>query len=671
MAEFDSSSFLGGVDIDVFKFDLRVLLVTLRRRIIFLVIIPVITASLAFGYVAFFKAKYWQAKCILWRHTNMEKLEGDLPNIYKPLNTNVVIEMIRTKHNMREVINDLKLNCSVNSLYGKTEVDQPEENENMINIFAIDQNPEDAKKIANALAEVFLKNYIKAQNASVQKMYDKNEMERQLTQKKLKELELQQREYLKKYKVISLSTELEGKFKQLNELELKLIEAKMLAASLKIKIANIDENMKGMKSEVRLSYEVSSIDKSELEQMEKQLYKLRQKYTDENPVVKKLLGEIAYLRKKMEQQMSMQEQKVPAKVTYGGNQVKTTLEQDRFKAEAEMQAAQKGIAQYETAIKTLKEELSNLAQLENNFYDIKRQLQQNRDILEETDKILNKLRSALKSSVSDITIMEPAETPNTPTVKRRKFIIIAGGALGFVLALVGILLSELADFTVKSKFDLDNVLKLEPLGTLPRHNQVALPAFYSAVQAIYKQIAELVEPGGGVPMIAFGDIEGATGKTFFIKKCLDIFKPQNKKILYISTINDSSGGLDEFLINDYIYNDRELPDQWAERNNNRLYFVLDDNTFITPVDKTMVERFLTRLSTLEEYDYIFWELFNFNKNEQLFATICQASSLTVIMTRFRRSSKFKVLKCIDFLKNHHCWRIGGILNCIDKKYYWN
>jgi len=168
-------------------------------------------------------------------------------------------------------------------------------------------------------------------------------------------------------------------------------------------------------------------------------------------------------------------------------------------------------------------------------------------------------------------------------------------------------------------------------------------------------------------LITVGEVEAKSGKTFFIKKCIDLFGPQEKKILYISTVDELPRNMMKFAINDYIYKDEAINPNMPLENAHRLYFVMDDYTYIAPADKALIDKFVSKLDG--HYDYIFWELFEFNKNEQLFATICQASDLTVIVTMFKRANKFKLLKCVNFLKEHECRKLGGILNNVEKSYF--
>lgn len=661
----DNESVVGGVDTNLFKYDLQVLLIAVWKKAYVLIIAPLITGALAFGFVAFYQQKTWTARCMLFRHTNIERLQSDMPNLYKPVETKVIIEMIRTRKNMQDVIKNLKLKSSIPGLYGQTSVEMQEENENIINILANANTPREAAAIANALAEVFIADYIENQNASIHKIYKYYTESKINLSQKIKALEAQQDEYLKRFNVISIATETDGKFKMLNELELTLVNSKMQESALRTRINNLEVSIKDMKSDVQLNYTVTQSEDSELEKMQGALYKLRQRYTDDNPKVQKQMAEVEYLKEKISK--TKVDQRTPSSVTYGGNTVRMALEEQKFKAEAELKGISQNLGQLEATIKTLKSELTQLTKMDNDFFEIKRQLDLNRDLLKKIDSTVSMMKFALNTNVSDITILERAEPPSSPTVKKRRFFVFVGAFVGFVMAFGVILVFELMDFTVKSKFDIENVLKIKMLGSLPMINQVTLQSFYSSIQIVYKRIAEYVDKQGGVTLITFGDVEAKSGKTFFIKKCIDLFGPQEKKILYIATVDELPRNMMKFAINDYIYKDEAINPNMPLENAHRLYFVMDDYTYIAPADKVSIDKFVSKLDG--HYDYIFWELFEFNKNEQLFATICQSADLTVIVTMFKHANKFKLLKCVNFLKEHECRKLGGILNNVEKSYF--
>ena len=655
----------GPVDFNIFKLDLRVFLITVVRRWWVLPILPVFIAIVSLCYLAVYNPKAWVARCTLFRHTNLQMINNDtIPTIYKPVNMNAIIEMVRTRKNIREVIKRLKLPVSMNGLYAMTKVSTEEDNENMIIIAAAASTPQYAADIANTLAEVFIEDYVGMQGHSVKEVYDYYVQSRKMVQDNLKQLEEQEQDYLTKYDVISISAEMTNKFAMLNELEVKLLQARMDQVSSKDRITSIGGYVNTMPKDVPLSYEVWSPEGADLDSMKKELYRLQQKFTDDNPRVMKLKSEVSFLQAKVDSNVGKKPE--PTKVFYGENPIRSSLEQLKYKTYTDLNGIETNIRQLEVAIGKLKDELSKLSRLESKFYEVRTQIQQHRDQFQKIDSMISALSLALKTNVSDINIMERAEPPQLPDVKHRRLKVLIFSAIGFLLSVAAILLLELIDFTVKSPFDVAAVLSLKKLGSIPKITQVPVKTFKGIIQIIFKQIMELTAKTSGVVFLAVGGTEAKSGKTFLIQRFQTILTLQKKRSLHILSCRRDVPK-DAMLINDLIYNGGTFDAEEAARHHHQVYFQLSDQTFLVPTDRVMIEHFIAQLAP--HYDYIFWELFDFGDNEQLFATVSEVATLSILVARFRQTKKLNMMRCVHFLQEHHTSRIYGVLDYVEKPYY--
>ncbi|MDD5697231.1 MAG: hypothetical protein PHH77_01325 [Victivallaceae bacterium] len=662
--ETEEQSFLGGLDVGIFKYDVRVFLISLRRRLPFLLLIPVAVIAMTITYI-YSMPKLWQATCILFKTAPEPEKENELSTLRQQFSVDVIKEMIRTKDNMRAVITNLKLSESLQSLYGATSVSVDEHNRSMINISAITPDPQDSADIANELGKVFLQAYEKMRNRSVQKKYDYFSRQKILVMNEIKNLEAEKKAYLNKHGISAIALEHSKHFTELSRLEEKITQTEQREYALKIRIRECLEKMQKLEPEVKLSYEVTAVDDTALVMKNNELDILRQRYTDINPKVQKLIAEIKALKKKME--LDKKEKRPAGKITYGKNWHLIHLEDEVFAAQTELKSLSFTLIKYAREKKELEEQLGHLDKTANEYKEINRKIELNYDLLRKLDKGVTEMSLALTSSVSDLRVFEKAEPPVYPTVDKRRKILVMGIMLGLVLAGVCAVLLEAIDLTIKSEFDVEHVLHVNVLGSLPRINEVKLKKFYSAIQIVFTRIFknDLKEHHKKV-LIAFGDVEGGAGKTFFIKKCIDIFGPMEKKTLYISSCNELASGLLQYKINDFIYNDQAIDPGLARENNDHLYFLLDNYSYIVPLDMVQIEKFI---SYLDDYDFIFWELFNFKRNEPLFATICSAAHTTVIMTKFKKSRKMTLVNCIKYLKEHHVKNIGVVINSVEKRYF--
>ena len=665
--EAEEKSVLGGIDIDIFKYDVRVFLISLRKRLPFLLLIPVV---IGVGLAIYVKSmpKNWQATCQLFKAEIKEgEKKDELTDLRKSFSVDVIKEMIRTKTNMRAVIENLKLQMSLQGLYGSTSISVPEDNENMININAVSVSGRLAADIANELAKVFLKSYEEMRNRAVKKRYDYFAHQKIQVIEHVNALEEEKKAYLKKHNISAIALEGAKDYKSLQDLETKIIVVKNKMASLKIEIEEYRKQIKKLDPEIKLSYEVTTLDDTELVLKKNQLAVLKHRYTPENPKVKKLASEIEEMEKKMKEEK--EKERPASKTTYGKNWHVMRLEEKIFNARTELKGLEGALQQYEAEKPAIEAKLAELDKTATEYNEIKRRADLEYALLRKIDLGVTEMSLALSSNVSDLRIFEKAEPPVYPMESKRKKWVIFGFIVGVILAGITAVALEVTDLTVKSKFDVENVLNINALGSLPKINEVRLKKFYSAIQAIFSRIFKNdIDSHKKNILVTFGDVDGETGKTFFIKKCIDVFGPMEKKILYISSCNELASGLVKYKINDYIYNGQKMDEELADENNDHLYFLLDNYSYIVPVKAAQVQAFINGFS---DYDFIFWELFDFKKNEPLFATICSVAHYTVIMTKFKKTKKIAAVNCIKHLKEHNVRNIGGIVNSVEKRYFAN
>jgi hypothetical protein len=138
-------------------------------------------------------------------------------------------------------------------------------------------------------------------------------------------------------------------------------------------------------------------------------------------------------------------------------------------------------------------------------------------------------------------------------------------------------------------------------------------------------------------------------------------------VLYIDTVKNLPEGNESFVINDFIY---EKSDSFVIDTRNRLvhhaFFQAGDDTFTTVLDTERVQLFISKL---DDYDFIFWELFEFSYNIQLFSSIALASDLLLLVARFERSNRNSLIRLVSFLQERKFHKIYGVLNYVHKDYF--
>jgi len=118
------------------------------------------------------------------------------------------------------------------------------------------------------------------------------------------------------------------------------------------------------------------------------------------------------------------------------------------------------------------------------------------------------------------------------------------------------------------------------------------------------------------------------------------------------------------LINDYLYqftDEAPKPDK-----EHRVFFKLDDLSFISPLTSDQIQRVKTAYKSVS---LIVWDLFAFELHRQLFAEIAHNADFTVIPMKYAQTSKLSIYRILQFLKSFHVNNIFGFLYNVNNKHY--
>ncbi|MDZ4121676.1 MAG: hypothetical protein U1C33_04605, partial [Candidatus Cloacimonadaceae bacterium] len=364
-------------------------------------------------------------------------------------------------------------------------------------------------------------------------------------------------------------------------------------------------------AEVIRSWTYIETDEKKLLQLQKELEILKTKYTDNNPKVRKVLQEIADLKRVS----SVKERDMPESVTWGPSGLIEVYTIDRVRFDAEKKASIEMNNEYQIKINNIRASLENLTQIQKEFFEIERQIQLNRDILRVIEGRLAEAKMAMQSNISDYEIIEPAKAPNYPEGTRRKLIVIAIGMAVFLIGTVFVIGNELLDFSIKSELDFTSVIKIPMLGQLPDEDQFEKNVFYRNLQVLVDNVIRLVG-GKQKPVLCFGSDIPETGKSFIINDIIKMLIGQKKRVLYIDSIHAASSDTAPYLVNDWLYqNTDKYTIDMSDNNLHRAYFLANDDVFTSVMEHSRISSFF---NTLTDYDYIFWELFDCHYNVQLF-----------------------------------------------------
>jgi capsular polysaccharide biosynthesis protein len=641
--------------------DPRILLRVYLNKLKYILVVTFVALLIAVVWVKVKVVPSWKANCYIIRAPKNMSTPVDMPYLYQTFDINTILETVRTRDVLNDVIQQLELDLSTEQLFRRIEV-QRGNRSNVLRFSVAWNDAEMAAIVANTTAESFIANNTKLLNSATMKIHTYYIDQQRQRMANIMDLEEQYEQYRAEYGVISIPHETQTKFDQLKEIELKMIENSLRISDMDSKIGEMEDKLSVLPEEVIQTWTYTATDEKKLLALEKDLELLKSRYTNDNPKVRKVISEINELKKTMQ----TNNRDLPEAVTWGPSGLTEVYTVDKSRFEAERRGAIRMNEEFQKEVNLIRASLENLTQIQKEFFEVERQLELNRDILRLVESRLAESRMAMQSNVSDYEILESAKAPTFPESGRRKLIVVVVGMLVFIGSSMFIVFKEILDTRTKSAKDFHEGVKIPLCGVLPDEHQVEEKIFYRNLQVLVENILHHTE-SPQTPVIFFGSDIRETGKSFIAKEVIRMLSTQNKRILYIDSLLETNPDLSPYLLNDWLYQRSDtIRLDTADRQIHHAYFLVDDSTFSTVMEP---ERMRSLLSHFNAYDYVVWELFEYEYNIQLFTDICSAGDTLVLVGRFDRSSRNSLRKAVSFIKDRGLNNIYGVLNYVPKDFF--
>ena len=651
----------------LFRFDKRILIITIKRKIIFIMAVSFVTFMLFGVYAKINKQERWTATAMLIKYQKNIIGSKDVPYLYQDMNANTIMESFYRRNNLLETIDSLGLQLTDDDLRGSIWIKRGNR-ANTYQISAQHFNRELAVDLANTYSEVFIRNYIELLNEPTKKIYQYYKNESDAREKELQEVLREIRKFQRDFNITSIETEISRKNQLLNQLEMNIMSTQIDIKNLEARILGLDEKISMYpNSDVPIGYSVDRPIETRIYQKKKEIEQQLEIYTAENPRIKKLYNELEILKE--EKKEWDKGNIVPSSVSYGTDPVLLTLKTNRSEYGNRILGFRENLIEYQQQIKDVRNSIRYLNGLSDEFQILKNREENVRSRRNLTEKRMIETKIAMDSNVSDFEIIDRAIPPKYPEATKTKMIAMIGGILAFLGLTIYYLLREFLDDTIKSDYDFNKIFNIKLLGEIPNKDSFPLEVYWSQVQIVFGQINAILR-GKRQSFITVGSDRPNTGKSFLIREIHDLYMSRNKKVLWIETIEDSDIEIEPYIINNNLYENEEFNPQKniyeLFKDQYKCYFLRDENSFIQVLEKSNLLDFLGKL---KDFDVIIWELFEVPYNMQLFTTIASVSDILLMVARFRFSNKENFQSIIDFLKDNLDIEVTGVLNDIQKPYF--
>ena len=327
-------------------------------------------------------------------------------------------------------------------------------NTNIIEISLTSTDPEDAARLVNTIAEVYIANnmYTKKKQARVARQFIGEQLE--IVRFKLKSAEETLMKYKEKEKITSSGSSFSISLSRMSDFESQLTKVK---EDRKIKERKLDQLKTQLSRKDRTLELANLIDnnpdivgfKNKLLDLEFQKSGLLREYTEKHPSVIKLNEEIQQIKIKLSQQI---ERIVGVEIS--------TLEADVASLKAREIALSNLLEQYENQVGEIPSKEVMLSRLE-------RDVSLNEENYKMFRQKFEEARISEAGKVGDVTILDPAIVPERPIKPNIMLNVIIGSIIGLILGIAFSFVIENLDTSIGTIEDVEKYMKLPVIGVIP------------------------------------------------------------------------------------------------------------------------------------------------------------------------------------------------------------
>ncbi len=644
---------------DLFKRDLRHWLWALRRHWLWLVVGALGGAVLFFSVRILTTSKQYESSCALVRQ-NLPELRDSGTPIYSPAQMSVIFNMIRGRSCLEETIRRLNLSWSFRQLFNALEVRPAEKNSNYFFLTARTGDPNLSAELANMHSLVFLDIYKAFITKSLNDILERSSDNLDILKEELNERQLRQNRLLKEHNLNSFSIELAALGQRIIMEEERLLNGGTQVEALRSRLAGLEAEISQVPEKVPVYTERSTTQDQRLTNMRIELIELKQRYTEDNPIVIKKIEMI----KELEKEMAHASEGITKEVI-GRNPEYSTLQTEIIKTRAELSAAQSRYEKFSENLVMQRARQETLNQLAPQFQLLEEQISQKKNLINRQEGIRKELEMYLERSLTDISIQEKAIPSNRSISRKIPLFAGIGFILGLGVAMACALGREAVNLSVRTSVDVEKALHLSPLGVIPRLTPEHRADFYSALQGtVGNATARLT----GLPkpvLVAVAPCHREDLDNEVFSEITGITAVRDIRMLVIKSVpEDAPVSVSPRLINDFLYGlSDELPDPGAA---GELYFKLDDMAFLAQPSEA---RFAELCSRAAGFDVVVWELFDYGLHPQLCVDICASAALTVIPMHAALSSKLEIFRMLRHMRSCGVKNLCGVLFGMENVFY--
>ncbi|MEM7557156.1 MAG: polysaccharide biosynthesis tyrosine autokinase [Cyanobacteria bacterium P01_A01_bin.84] len=475
-----------------------------------------ITLAIMFAFSR--KASYKAEASLLIKKDNIPSLTGlggsvgeikSLKFQDNPLDSQVKI--LTSVPVIQETINSLELKnkqgetIKVKDLKEKIKVSTPPGTD-ILQITYIDKDPQQSAEVVNKIIEVYIKNNIESNRAEAVAARKFILKQLPLSETAVKRTEQVLRQFKEKNKVISLEEEASATVDNISKLEEEITKTQAQFADITARSQKLRSEIKISSQQAVTFAELSQIPGiqnmlTQLQEAERQLAVEQTIYKPGHPSVVNLQEKVNVLNKLLKQRINQiagnNKQVAPENLQLGN--LRQSLIADILRTETERIGLEQRITELTNARLAYKKRANVLPQLEQTQRQLERQLKAAQTTYEALLTRLQEIQVAENQNIGNARVISPAVVPEEPIPSKKKLILVGGGFVGILFAIITAFALDLVDRSIKTVREAKKVFNYTLLGVIPLMDRKK--GFHIGKQE--KLVPKVI--GGNIPQFPLGE----------------------------------------------------------------------------------------------------------------------------------------------------------------------
>ncbi len=643
--------------VNVLRFDLRALQVSVLSRwklILGVFFVCVIVLGAIFKYRSTFATSAWTAEAKVFHQLRSERV----PAFYKPMDTQTVYQFITGRDVFRNAARKLGSEA-VADLNNVVEISMGRPRPNIITVSASARTPESAADIANAIAEAGIEAYIAQQNSSVESQLIERNNQRDRINSDIADIDRQMQALSSVETGLPPDLEMDKLRSQISETTSAKNAVALRRASIEVRMQELHSVLKATPELVDFEVVEDNTSSMGIENKRSELATLRQRYTDENPKVRRLAEEITLLEAEL---AAKEGGGPPTKVIRRKSELHSRLEEQYTFSSLDFRSADAEMAQYDKEIERLRAQASKLTEVYNKHAILKNQRDIQRENLGRVIQGINETQFLLSSAVPDVSIVERAS--KAAAFSPGNSLIKVFGLSFFVAALfaAGMAAWEIARMRLLAAAEYPMCLGVENLGELPEAKDTSGSVRMSALQLVCRNLRTF---SGNRRRLAFLKFDAIPFLDSEIDEILKFSALNGRRTFRVKLIPGVRPEAEEGSVdaNDPVAG--ELISVVKTVDEGTFYY---QNDYCLEIPERQLLNFDLEILAAH-YDIITLEIVCGANSDYLASQLANLSDYVVLAARFRETKKLVLWRNLMQIRKVTSVKIGGLLTDIPLPYY--